>query len=70
MKKITIALLLVFAAPLFADKKIKEDFKEIGHGFKNAAKGTGHAAKDIWKKTMKFFKDGDEKGEKVSSRKK
>ncbi len=46
---------LIFAAPLFADKELKENMREIGHGFKAVVKGAGKAIRTTVKKTDKWL---------------
>lgn len=62
MPKVFLILLVVLlnTAPLFADKELKENFREIGHGFKAAVKGAGKAVRTSIKKTDKWLDKKDD----------
>ena len=66
MRAFILVLLAFSVSPLFADKELKENFKEIGHGFKKVVKGAGKAVRTTVKKTGKWLdkKDGDDKEKK------
>lgn len=56
--------LIFLSFPAFADKQLKDDFKSIGHGFRDAGKGVGHASKHAYQKTKKWVKGNKEKAKK------
>jgi hypothetical protein len=69
MRKITLLLGLFLLVNAYADKELKENFREIGHGFKKAVKGAGKAIRTTVKKTDKWL-DKPENGEEKDSDKK
>lgn len=67
-RNLLVSVALLLSTSLYADKELKDNMREIGHGFKAVVKGAGKAVRTTIKKTDKWL-DKDENGKKDEKKK-